>query len=423
MAFKRIRQIIGNDYMFSIISRIISAVLSIFHAAFLARFLGPELKGVSASITSIVAIGCVVSTLGIHQAFPYYRKKDKSKEFLDKFCSTVVAIYIVLFAISWIIYAIVSGSIVVKGSIILIPIFGYETVIQYVYLIESSKKRNISHIISYTIETILLYVFWLFLKPNNYLMLLGLSIAIILKAIIATKGLKFKLDFRLCDFKYVLMLVKFGFLPMIALLLTMLNSRVDILMLNMYESVSKAQIGIYSVGVGLAEKVLLIPDAIREILLGKLVAGKQEEEVARACRMGTAISFVISVCIVLFGKFAIAFLYGNDYAGAYSITLISSIGTIFMVYIKMISQNNIVHKKQKTNALLLVISVTVNIIGNIILIPQIGIVGAAIATLIGHFICGLCFIVYFVKTEKIHPRKLILIQRDDLRNIKKFIKK
>ena len=94
-----------------------------------------------------------------------------------------------------------------------------------------------------------------------------------------------------------------------------------------------------------------------------------------------------------------------------------------MVYIKIVTQNNVVHKKQKRNALLLAISVIVNIVGNIIFIPQRGIVGAAIATLIGHFICGLCFIVYFVKTEKIHPRKLILIQRDDLRNIKKFIKK
>ena len=423
MAFNRIKQIIRNDYMFSIISRIISAAMSIFHVAFLARFLGKELKGVSASITSIVAIGCLISTMGIHQAFPYYRKKDKSKEFLDKFCSTVVAIYSILFVISWIIYAIVSGSIVVKGSIILIPIFGYEMVIQYVYLVESPKKRHISQIISYTIETLLLLFFWLFLKPNNYLMLLGLSTSIILKSIMATKGLKFKLDFRLCDFKYVLMLVKFGFLPMIALLLSMLNSRIDVLMLNMYESVSKAQIGIYSVGISLADKVLLIPEAIREILLGKLVAGKQKEEVARACRMGTAIAFAISVFIMIFGKFVIAILYGSDYSDAYSITFISSIGTIFMVYIKMVTQNNVVHKKQNINALLLAISVIVNIVGNIIFIPQRGIVGAAIATLIGHFICGLCFIVYFVKTEKIHPRKLILIQRDDLRHIKKFIKK
>ena len=99
MAFNRIKQIIRNDYMFSIISRIISAAMSIFHVAFLARFLGKELKGVSASITSIVAIGCLISTMGIHQAFPYYRKKDKSKEFLDKFCSTVVAIYSILFVI------------------------------------------------------------------------------------------------------------------------------------------------------------------------------------------------------------------------------------------------------------------------------------------------------------------------------------
>ena len=50
-----VKKTIENDYFFSIISRVISVIIGIFHAAFFARFLGPELKGISASISSILS--------------------------------------------------------------------------------------------------------------------------------------------------------------------------------------------------------------------------------------------------------------------------------------------------------------------------------------------------------------------------------
>ena len=126
---------LGNDYVFSVLTKLFSVVVGVFHAAFLARFLGPELKGLSASITSIVSVGCIVVTCGIHQAFPYYRKKDSSQNFLNKFCSTVLIVYSVLFILAGIISILIPAGIVIKVSILLIPLFGYETIINYVFLI------------------------------------------------------------------------------------------------------------------------------------------------------------------------------------------------------------------------------------------------------------------------------------------------
>lgn len=416
------KNLIENDYVFSIISKILFVVVGIFHAAFLARFLGPELKGVSASIASIVSIGSVVITVGIHQAFPYYRKQDLSQSFLNKFCTNVLFVYTFLWIVAFVLFVSINANIIVRGSILLIPLFGYETIINYVFLIEASKKRNIVNIVASFIETAALCVFWLVLKPNNLLMLVGLSLAVIFRAFFSTVLLKFRINLKYISIKYLVELFKFGFLPMVALLLTILNSRVDILMLNAIDSVSIAQIGIYSVGAGLAEKALLIPDAIREILLGKLVAGKGVSEISAACRIGSFISIVITIGILFLGNFAISLLYGIEYADAYSVTLISSIGAVFMVYIKMISQYNIVHKKQLTNALLLSVSVAVNVIFNLILIPKFGINGAAIATLIGHFVSGACFIVFFVKKSTAKLNEILFIKRQDLKTLKSFLK-
>jgi len=415
------KKLLENDYVFSIISKIISVVVSIFHAAFLARFLGPELKGDSASITSIVTIGSVIITVGIHQAFPYYRKDDHSRDFLNKFCTHVIVIYGVLFLIAFLIFAFCDLGIVVGGSVLLIPLFGYETIINYVFLVEAPKKRNSINIIASLIETIALFVFWLLLKPNNMLMLSALSIAVVIRALVSTVLLRFCIKIKQLSIKYLLGLFRFGLLPMFALLLTMLNSRVDILMLNIYTNVSKAQIGIYSVGVGLAEKALLIPDAIREILLGKLVSGKGSEEVCAASRIGSTISFVISIGILFLGRFVIDLLYGYEYSSAYIITLISAFGTIFLVYIKMISQYNIVHKKQMTNAILLLVSVAVNVLFNIILIPKMGIEGAAIATLAGHFVCGACFVVSFTMRTTAKVSDIVFIKKRDFKSLKNLL--
>ena len=88
----------------------------------------------------------------------------------------------------------------------------------------------------------------------------------------------------------------------------------------------------------------------------------------------------------------------------------------------MISQYNIVHKKQLTNALLLSVSVAVNVIFNLILIPKFGINGAAIATLIGHFVSGACFIVFFVKKSTAKLNEILFIKRQDLKTLKSFLK-
>ncbi|MBQ8416581.1 MAG: oligosaccharide flippase family protein [Clostridia bacterium] len=415
-------KLLGNDYVFSVLTKLFSVFVGIFHAAFLARFLGPELKGVSASITSIVSVGCILVTCGIHQAFPYYRKKDSSKNFLNKFCSTTLIVYSVLFVLAGIISFLIPAGIVIRVSILLIPVFGYETIINYVFLIEHPKKRNLTNLISSIAETIVLLLFWVLLKPNNFLMIICISIAIIIRAIASTVCVKFRFTYKELSFGYLWELLKFGWIPMIALLLTMLNSRLDIIMLNGFTFISAYQVGIYSTGVGLADKALFIPDAIREILLGKLVSGKEEDEVAKACRLGVFISTLITVFILVFGKLVIRVLFGDEYLTAYSIAIVCTLGTVFMVFIKMISQYNIVHKKQLTNMFLLAGAVVLNVLLNLWLVPFCGVLGTAIASLVSHFICGMSFVLFFSVKTKTRILDLIFVRKDDLRIISNFIK-
>ena len=415
MKNNRISKLIGNDYIFSVLVKIFMLVIGVFHSAFLARFLGAELKGVAATITSTVALSQVVISCGINQAYPYFKRQGEIKDFSHIFLNNVYCIYTILFALAAFVTfwfrAFFTSKIIF--TLLLTPIFAYENIVSYVYLIEKPLRKNIWSLFSSVVETLIIIFLWLFVKPNYIYMIIAISAAVIIRGIASTIGLNIKLNIKLVSMKFVFKMIRFGLMPMIALILTVMNSKIDILMMDWNKTVDSASIGLYSVGIGLADKILAIPDAVREILLSKLVSGKSEREVALVTRLSFFFCVIISVIISLLGKLILYILYGADYLGAHNVLIIASSGTIFMVFLKMISQYNIVNKNQLANLVMLAVSVLTNICLNLILIPYYGIVGAAIASFVGHFVCAICFIVYFCKKTSIKPRELLLPKKED----------
>jgi O-antigen/teichoic acid export membrane protein len=172
-------------------------------------------------------------------------------------------------------------------------------------------------------------------------------------------------------------------------------------------------VSIYSLGVSLAERVWLIPDALKDILLSRLVKGKTEEEVARVIRTSIFFCMLSIVIIALLGKDVISFLYGTEFSGSYNITIIMLFGLLSMVLYKMIYSYNIVNGHRIVNLLFLGLAALINIVGNYFLIPLLGIVGAALTSVISYSICGVLFLVYFKKKSRIPIRIILFVTRDD----------
>ncbi len=416
--------LISNDYIFSIFVKIMMLVVGVVHSAFLARFLGAELKGIAATITSSVSLFQMIITCGMHQAYPYFKRHGQIKDFLNVFINNVYFIYSVIFlamiSIATIFHFVIPDKIVCV--LILIPLFAYETIVNYIYLIEKPKKKNLWNLISSVSETVIIVLFWFVFEPNYPFMVIAISLSITIRAIASTVGLGVPFKIKHISLRFIAKMLRFGIMPMIALILTVLNSKIDILMLDANPVITSAAIGLYSVGIGVADKILSIPDAIREILLSKLVSGKNEKEVSRVTRISVILCTAMAIVMTLLGKVIIDLLYGSEFAGAYNVLVITAFGTVFMVFLKMISQYNIVNKKQTSNLLFLAISVITNIVLNILLIPHLGIEGAAIASFVGHFVCAVCFIVYFRMKTGAKLRELIIPQKEDLAILLNFKK-
>ena len=71
----KFNNIFKNPYVFSVISKLLIVALGFAYSVCQARYLGTSLKGDVAYVDSVTKITLVLFGLGIHQAYPYFKKK------------------------------------------------------------------------------------------------------------------------------------------------------------------------------------------------------------------------------------------------------------------------------------------------------------------------------------------------------------
>ena len=418
---KKILKFIRNPYTFSLVSKFFSVLVGFLFTVFQARFLGAEIKGQVATVNSIVSVTEIVFGFGIYQAYPYYKRKNEN-DILPIFMKLALGMLAAGMTVAVAIIALFNISLKYIAVFVFTPLMVYDVIVSNITLIEEPNKRNLTDMLVMFGELILVIALWLFAKPSFALGLIIIIIKNITKAIILTMFWRkriFVASERAID--WLPRLVKFGFFPMLSLLMSTLNYRVDVIMLD--GRVADSLIGIYSVGVALAERIWMIPDAIQGVMSAKLAKGKDATETAFAARLCNTGCLVLIAGIIALGKPFINIVFGAEYNGAYEITLLLLMGAFAMVYYKTIISYNIVMGKQKVSFILLTIAVVANIVSNYILIPVWGILGAGIASVISYSLCGILFIVFFCKTTNIPFTDMLLVKKTDIEKAKRLIKR
>ena len=400
---------------------IFNILIAIAQSIIIARYLGPSLKGNSAYISSVVGIGAIIITFGMHQAYPYLKKKYIKDFFFQRYISLMYAIFGLYFVLSLNFWFILNIPLDIKVALLTMPLAGYSRLMSYVCLIETPNKRNKVSLFITVLLLIITVVFALFTKANYLWMVILLVVCNIFEAIYFTYTLRCKPIYDKKSKQLLCELLKVGFFPMVALLMTTLNYKIDVLMLRQYSFVTYSMIGVYSIGIGLADKIVVIPDTLKGVLVSKLSKGAPDGEVARICRICMVTGIVIFLILLLLGQWLIDIMYGEAYDGAYMVILITSIGVIFIGYFKLIAQYNIVNGNQIKNVELLSIAIIVNVIGNLVFVPQMGIYGAAIATSLGNIVCGIVFVLYFSNKTNIPVKELLFLRKGDLKLVKQII--
>lgn len=406
-----LKKILGNS-IWQIAEKIITMIISVIVTGMMARYLGAEEYGIVNYVISVVALFTAFSTLGMDQItikdlIDNPNKKDSilGTSFIIRIIGSLILIFIsqitlyvcgkanALYQILGIIY---SSSMIFKA---------FEVI---EYYLQSKMKLKVTSIIRF-ITAILVAVIKLLVIKFDFGMI-GLTLSYLFDSVIA--AILFFIYFKIknnekmkVEKKYAKELLSKCWYIAVSSLLTTLYMRIDQVMLGSM-LVDKTENGIYAAAVKIAEMWYFIPLALitsfQPVIVAKKNAKEEEDYMKFMQKLYDVVAIIGIICgigITLFGRIAVNILYGAEYIASYKVLIISVWAGLFATIncarmIWLISEN-----LQKYTICYTSIGVILNIVLNIVLIPQIGAIGAAIATLISQVVTNVFVLMLFKKTR------------------------
>ena len=161
-----------------------------------------------------------------------------------------------------------------------------------------------------------------------------------------------------------------------------------------------AAVGVYSIAVGLAELLLLIPRALNATLIS-YVSSNDLSTAARATRRvlarGSQILLAGAAIFALIGYLAVPVVYGSDFEGARLPFVVLSLATAILGIYVIAGAFLVGTGRPHITSAVMMASAALNVMLSLWLIPAFGLLGNAIATLIASMFAGV-LIVRQVKT-------------------------
>ncbi len=184
----------------------------------------------------------------------------------------------------------------------------------------------------------------------------------------------------------------------------MIYLKIDQVMLR--NMVNPESVGNYAVAVRISELWYFIPMSLISSVFPAIIKQKEKSEskyyklLQMLYNLFAALALLVAIPVSLYGNEVILFLYGKDFAAA-GLVLQLHIWTGIFVFVGIVRSKWIVNENYQMYSLIFNVSGAIlNIILNLLLIPKIGIFGAAWATLISQAISSWFLGLIFYKTRK-----------------------
>ena len=372
-----------------------------------------EYFGISDLANTLLSLCSSLGIMGMYDAMyrMFFEKEDE--EYKKEICSTAffftcitsVILFVMMIVFSPLIAKLFFGD---KELINVVYIVAMATLIGATNGIMSAPTRmqnkglvfvvlnTIGPVISYSISIpLLLHGYYVIALP-----IAGLITAIIYEIVFYGLNRKW---FNLKMFKkeHIGPLIKIG-LPLLPnfLIYWLFNSS-DRLMITSILGIGAA--GLYSVGSKLGHASQIIYTAFSGGWQYFAFATMKEEEQVRSNTLVFeylgVISFAVTTFVCCFSRYIYAFLFEQEYYESYVIAPYLFLAPLLQMLFQIAANQFIVIKKTWPNAFILFLGSAVNIVLNLVLIPVLGIEGAAIATLIGYALSDVICVIVLQKMK------------------------
>jgi len=386
----------ARDLSFVAVGFGISAILGLATQIMAGRILGPLEYGKYSLIQAVSFFISFTMLLGVATALIKYSSEKSNFDDRQRIISTSYLLFIFLAVVSSIFlsifYNVISSIFGIPAELLIYAIIfsllasSYTISVAIAQGLKEMKVLSILQII-YGISGFLTFLFLIYLKVFTFQAILLASsinyfIVFVLTAVVFRKYLSFNFDKILAK-----KILKYGFFASMGLIAYVVYSNFDRLIINKF-------LGASAVGVYGSYYVAFIASAgfifsIFNLVFFPMVSGIKDKEaiLKKINRIVPKLSLFAALPVLLFGIVVLK-LYGDRYQLNFWLCLLFDIASVLSVIngIYVWYMNATGERGIKITAIAAILAAIVNVVINISLIPIIGFLGAAIASILAYII-------------------------------------
>ncbi len=424
------RNSLVTDSVFCFVAQVTSLVFGITTGIFLARTLGPELRGTLGMLLLLPYTALALLTGGLSPAVAYLTATNKWKDCVILPRVLGIAIWIsviggvvmvvVLLVYSALYKALPLGLLIAATGIYFPTLFS--TGVRGV-LIGKQAFRNqmLAGVVSSLMQCLLIVVSMVVLDFSVLGAIVGhcagaLSAMVIhfvaLRGVVESRSLKPEMRFRKLSDAF-----SYGGKSSAANALGFLNYRVDQFLL--YGMCGSYTVGVYLLAVGVVEKLWMVASNLSTSWFPRVAASDaQSSDVTSKTARIAALLFLVMVPVgVVTGVLAsfVPFVYGEEFSESVALVRWLLPGIVLLGQAKVFASFLAARGYPGLNAVASAVGLAVNVVLNICLIPTYGAVGAAIATTSSYAVITALYYWNFVRCSEANWLSPLVPRVSDLR--------
>jgi O-antigen/teichoic acid export membrane protein len=225
------------------------------------------------------------------------------------------------------------------------------------------------------------------------------------------------------NFSFLKRAFVYGTKSQIGLLLSQINRRLDIFIINLFLNLS--HVGYYTIAVAVAEFPWHISQAAATVLFPEASGMKKENAysfTAFICRNVLFIVLCLSIVLFVLGRILITTVFGIEFVASVMPFQILLPGITALSVNKVLCAGFSGTGRPEYGTYTAAVSATTTVALDFLLIPLTGIIGAAIASTVAYFVAATTSVILFRKLTNLPLKNFLLVKREDISKYPAFFK-
>jgi len=205
-------------------------------------------------------------------------------------------------------------------------------------------------------------------------------------------------------------------------LVSHLTYRLDLYLVAYF--LSPREVAFYAIATSAAELAWYIPNSVGLVLFPKLSATEEERIhplTAEISRHTLLITLLAAGVVLLAGGVGIPLLYGADYRPAVGPMVILMPGVATMALYKVLSRNFSSRNRQEVSIAAAALGLALDVLLNVIFIPRLRVMGAALASTIAYSLAALVLLEAFRRESGLSREAVLRLRQDDLQRYAELV--